>query len=245
MYRLHKKMVTMSGQEELSAVPSWVIAPEDQELLGEACALGIPAVLLSSKTGTLSFVRTRKQYVASSSHAQTAAYWKQVLSLISHVEGGAYREMYRSPLALPHSVISAHGHKGVRAVSTSIYFLLEFGEFSAFHRIASDEMWHFYDGNTLCIYEIKPTGELIKHLLGKDVEAGAQLQIVVSANSWFASRVESNTEGASFDDNSKLFALVGCTVSPGFDFEDFELATRPELQKAFPAHHLLIEELTR
>jgi Uncharacterized conserved protein len=124
---------------------------------------------------------------------------------------------------------------GPRAASTGIYFLLEDGEFSAFHRIASDEMWHFYDGVTLHIYEIKPNGTLHVHRLGRDITQGEQLQLVIPGGSWFASSVE-ETGG---------FALVGCTVAPGFDFADFELAERAALSQLFPQHAGLIGMLTR
>ena len=135
---------------------------------------------------------------------------------------------------MPLSALSPN-HKGNRSASTSIYFLLEYGEFSAFHRIASDELWHFYDGNTLYIYEIKENGELIKHLLGRDLENCEALQILIPAGSWFASRVE--VAGG--------FALCGCTVAPGFDFADFELADRVILQEQFPQHVQLIASLSK
>lgn len=164
----------------------------------------------------------------------SASYWKEKLQLISHIEGGAFREVYRSPLVLPKSALNPE-HKGDRSASTSIYFLLEYGEFSAFHRIASDELWHFYDGTALCIYEIKENGELIKHLLGRNIENGETLQILIPAGSWFASRVE--IPGG--------FALCGCTVAPGFDFADFELADRKKLQEQFPQHSQLIASLSK
>lgn len=117
----------------------------------------------------------------------TAAYWRETLQLTQHVEGGSFRETYRAPLVLQQPA-------GPRAASTGIYFLLEDGEFSAFHRIASDEMWHFYDGVTLHIYEIKPDGTLHVHRLGRDHAQGEQLQLVIPAGSWFASSVEETGE---------------------------------------------------
>lgn len=164
----------------------------------------------------------------------TAAYWREALQLTRHVEGGSFRETYRAPLTITGDALPAT-FKGARHASTAIYFLLEDGDFSAFHRIAADELWHFYDGNTLYIYEIKPDGSLHVHRLGRDLAQGEQLQLAIPAGSWFASSVE-ETEG---------FALVGCTVAPGFDFADFELAGREELSKAFPQHAGLISLLTR
>lgn len=163
---------------------------------------------------------------------KTAAYWIEKLGLTQHIEGGAFREVYRSVHLLPQNVLSPQ-HHGARAASTSIYFLLQQGEFSAFHRIASDEIWHFYDGDILSIYEIDTNGILRTHFLGRDIDHGAALQIVIPAGSWFASRVEAGQ-----------YALCGCTVAPGFDFEDFELANKGQLQQQFPVYSSLIEELT-
>lgn len=165
---------------------------------------------------------------------RTAAYWINALQLEQHVEGGAFRETYRAPLDLPQQVLPpAFG--GNRQASTAIYFLLQAGDFSAFHRIAADEMWHFYAGDTLHIYEITTAGVLRTHLLGNDIERGAAFQALIPAGSWFASRVEGPGQ----------YALVGCTVAPGFDFVDFELAERTILTAAFPAHATLISALTR
>ncbi|UYQ93648.1 cupin domain-containing protein [Chitinophaga horti] len=163
----------------------------------------------------------------------TAAYWINTLQLQKHVEGGAFRETYRAPLTLPQQVLPGT-FKGDRNAATAIYFLLEKGDFSAFHRIAADEMWHFYAGDTLHIYEIKPDGALIIHALGQDIAGGAAFQALIPAGSWFASRVESGS-----------YALVGCTVAPGFDFADFELAERAALSDEYPQHQQLVVELTR
>lgn len=179
----------------------------------------------------LYFVLT-KPYRLEVMNKRTASYWKNRLELTQHVEGGAFKEVYRSQDVLRQNVLSKE-HNGDRNISTAIYFLLTFGDFSAFHRIASDELWHHYDGDTLHVYEITLNGELITHKLGKDEDA--QPQLIIPAGSWFASRVE--TEGG--------FTLCGCTVAPGFDFEDFELADRELLQKEFPTHASLIEQLTR
>jgi len=162
-----------------------------------------------------------------------AAYWIEKLQLTRHIEGGAFREVYRSSLSIGHQCLPAT-FKGDRNASTSIYFLLAHGEFSAFHRIASDECWHFYSGDRLHIYEILPSGELITHRLGSDIENGESFQTMVRAGSWFAS-VPAGSE----------YALVGCTVTPGFDFADFELADREGLSRQYPQHASLISALTR
>ena len=108
-------------------------------------------------------------------------------------------------------------------------------EFSAFHRIAADEVWHFYAGSALIVTIIDAAGELSELHLGPDPEAGETFQGVAPAECWFASRLKEQTG----------FALVGCTVAPGFDFEDFELPRRSELVREYPQHQQLIEELTR
>jgi hypothetical protein len=127
------------------------------------------------------------------------------------------------------------GFSGARAVSTAIYFLLEGKNFSAFHRLRSDEIWHFYAGETLVVHVIHPDGKYSRILLGCDPEAGQVLQAVVPAGCWFASHVA----------DWKSFAVVGCTVAPGFDFEDFEVGKREELLSLYPQHRELIERLTR
>jgi predicted cupin superfamily sugar epimerase len=122
-----------------------------------------------------------------------------------------------------------------RNVCTAIYFLLEAGNFSAFHRIQSDEIWHFYAGQALEVLELLPDGQLCCTRLGSDILRGEIPQYVVPADTWFASRV---AEGGTF-------SLVGCTVAPGFDFADFRLARREELLEIFPQHRQVITELTR
>jgi hypothetical protein len=164
----------------------------------------------------------------------SAADWIKNLSLAPHPEGGNYRVTYASEIVIPHSALPAQ-FRGPRPVSTAIYFLLDAADFSAFHRIQSDELWHFYSGSALVIHVIDPSGGYSEIQLGKRVEAGEVFQAVVKAGSWFASRAKDPT----------TFALVGCTVAPGFNFEDFELAKRAELQHTYPQHSALIAQLTR
>jgi uncharacterized protein len=147
-------------------------------------------------------------------------YWIEHLGLGPHPEGGYYRVTYKSELMIAN-----------RSASTAIYFLLHGSDFSAFHRIASDELWHFYAGSALVVYVIDPDGSYSELHLGHD----GVFQGVVRAGCWFASRLKGDAS----------FALVGCTVAPGFDFADFELAARSELVRAYPQHQHLIEELTR
>jgi predicted cupin superfamily sugar epimerase len=164
----------------------------------------------------------------------SAAYWIKKLELSRHIEGGSFREVYRSAMQVPRKSLPIL-FQGQRNISTSIYFLLESGQFSAFHRIASDELWHFYFGDPLLIYEINHSGILTTHRLGPDAEKGEVFQTVVQAGSWFASVPAEDS----------AYSLVGCTVSPGFDFADFELAEREILTRRYPRYAELITALTR
>jgi predicted cupin superfamily sugar epimerase len=149
----------------------------------------------------------------------------EAIGMAPHPEGGYYRETFRSSA-------SVTTHDGtVRSAATSIYFLLTAESFSAFHRIASDETWHFYRGDPLTIEIIAPNGTHESRILG----TGEAFQTTVSARAYFASHV----------DRANGYALVGCDVAPGFEFEDFELAVRSELAAEYPAHAELIERFTR
>lgn len=163
-----------------------------------------------------------------------AKHWIEKLQLEPHPEGGYFRQTYRSGVMIAREAMPP-GFGGARAASTAIYFLLEDENFSAFHRLRSDEMWHFYAGSPLVVEVIEPAGTRSTILLGDGPDAGHVFQAVVRAGRWFASHVA--------DWNG--WALVGCTVSPGFDFEDFEMAKREELVRQLPQHRELIERLTR
>jgi predicted cupin superfamily sugar epimerase len=165
---------------------------------------------------------------------RNARYFIDKLRLQPHPEGGYFRQTYRSEVVIAREALPA-GFSGSRAASTAIYFLLEGENFSAFHRLRSDEVWHFYAGEPLLVHVIEPGGEYFRILLGHEPEAGQVLQAVVRAGCWFASHVA----------DWKSFALVGCTVAPGFDFEDFEMGKREELAALYPRHRQVIERLTR
>lgn len=163
-----------------------------------------------------------------------ADYWIRQLALEPHPEGGYYRQTYRADMVLPKHGLPLQ-FPGSRPASTAIYFLLAEKNFSAFHRLRSDELWHFYIGEALRVHIIEPDGRYSQIQLGNHPEAGETLQAVVRAGCWFASQVA----------DGKSFALVGCTVAPGFDFEDFELAKRDELAHTYPQHRQLIDQWTR
>lgn len=158
----------------------------------------------------------------------------ETLRLQPHPEGGFFREVYRSAGIIPAQSLSVD-YGGARSISTSIYFLLPGDTFSAFHRLRSDEVWHFYLGDPITLHLIHPDGRHEKILVGPDVEHDEQLQVVIPAGAWFAARVE-KPEG---------WALIGCTVAPGFDFADFELADRSTLVARFPEHATMITSFTR
>jgi predicted cupin superfamily sugar epimerase len=170
-----------------------------------------------------------------STRAAEVRRWVEALGLEPHPEGGFFRETYRAPLVLPREAIG-EGFGGARACSTAIYFLITAGNFSALHRIASDEAWHFHAGGALEIVTIAEDGTRHDLHLGLDVARGERPQHVVPAGAWFGSRLRHDDDG---------YALVSCTVAPGFDFADFELATRDALVARFPQHAGIIGALTR
>jgi len=187
-----------------------------------------------------------------------AAYWIRHLELAPHPEGGCYRQTYRSDLVLSKSALPAE-FSGPRAASTAIYFLLDENSFSAFHRLRSDEIWHFYLGSLLLIHIIDASGRYSEIRLGADPEAGAVFQTTVKAGCWFASQLASRADALLRSQNRPAtyhelatpsnpldpFALVGCTVAPGFDFDDFELTKRADLLQLYPQHAQPIVALTR
>lgn len=155
------------------------------------------------------------------------------LRLSRHPEGGWFRESYRSSESIPREGLP-HVFGGSRSVCTGIYFLLQRGEMSALHRIKSDELWHFYAGTGLTIHVITRSGEHLELKLGRDLDAGESFQALAPAGCWFGAEVTGAGE----------YALVGCTVAPGFDFADFEMGDRGGLLRDFPDLEELIVRLT-
>jgi predicted cupin superfamily sugar epimerase len=148
---------------------------------------------------------------------------------VRHPEGGHYRETFRAP-ALPFELPG----RGARSASTAVYFLLEGGDFSAFHRVRSDEVWHHYAGVPVELHTLDAERGHERVVLGADIARGERPQHVVLAGVCQAARL--TVPG---------FALCGCTVAPGFDFADFDLPPRAELASEFPPHAELIKLLTR
>ena len=155
------------------------------------------------------------------------------LELVRHPEGGWFRETYRSSETVPARALPER-FGGDRPFSTAIYYLLESGDISVLHRIKSDEVWHFYAGSALQIHCLWPDGSYQELRLGTNPAAGEQFQVVVPAGCWFGAELA--PEG---------FALVGCTVAPGFVFADFEMAQAGHLCDRYPQHAELIMRMTR
>lgn len=163
----------------------------------------------------------------------TADYFVENLKMISHPEGGFYKETFVSGENISARNLNTE-FEGVRKLWTSIYFLLRDGEVSNFHRLKSDEMWYYHSGSPLTIYMISPDGTLITEQLGLNIEKGEKPQILVPKDYIFGSAM--NNEG---------YALVGCMVSPGFEFKDFELFERNFLLEKYPEHKEIILKLTK
>ena len=153
------------------------------------------------------------------------------LGLIPHPERGFYRETYRAS-----ADVHSDRHGGNRSASTAIYFLVTADQPSTFlHRLKSDEVFHLYDGGPLEILRLFPDGRWDVAVLGTNFSAGERPQIVVPAGTWFGTELRA---GASH-------CLVGCTVAPGFEFADFELAQGPELEAQYPAAAERIRRMSR
>ncbi len=149
------------------------------------------------------------------------------LQLQPHIEGGFYRETYRSK----ESINNAHGQE--RHLSTLIYFLLPSGRYSKFHKIASDEIWLYQQGAPVAIHLLLEDGTHKIEVLGQDISNGQQLQVIIPAGTLFGAEVV----------GENTFALSACMVSPGFDFADFQLLEKDELIKMFPQHTSIINHL--
>lgn len=153
------------------------------------------------------------------------------LGLEPHPERGYYRETYRAS-----STVESPAHRGSRLASTAIYFLVTAQEPATFlHRLVSDEIFHLYDGGPLEILRLFPDGRWDVAVLGMNLDAGERPQIVIPAGTWFGTELRAGAP----------HCLVGCTVAPGFEFSDFELAQGPELEHRYPAVADRIRRMSR
>lgn len=169
----------------------------------------------------------------------TAEEYIKMLNLNKHIEGGCFVDFYKSSTkVIPVSRENLKDSELVhRSAASSIYFLLEKQDFSAWHCLKSDEIWHYYDGlSPVDIHVIDSKGCLKTHVLGHPERVeGASFQVVIQAGNWFAAEVR----------DKMTFALVGCTVSPGFEYKDFELADRKKMISKYPQHQNIIRKWTR
>ena len=160
---------------------------------------------------------------------------KSLLNLVPlSIEGGYFVETYRSTETISQECL--HGrYSGPRSVGTAIYYLLEPGTFSKIHRVASDEIFHFYLGDPVEMLQLWPDGSGKRVLIGTDIESGMAPQEVVPHGVWQGARLVAGGK----------FALLGCTVSPGFEYADYESGSRNHLCEAYPAYREMILGLTR
>lgn len=150
-----------------------------------------------------------------------------------HIEGGLYVRSYQSQMEVLCKGAGKYNNEA-RWAGTAIYYLLQAGEASAWHALTSDEIWHYYKGSTVRLYMIDETGNLTTHLLGDAmVNDEAQFQVIVPGHTWMSAVMT--------DEGEDAYAMMGCTVSPGFDFKDYKLADKAELIKKFPQHEELIQ----
>ena len=164
----------------------------------------------------------------------TAKEYINALELLPHPEGGYYKEIYRAEGIISQPNLPMR-YNGGRSYSTTIYYLLESHDFSSLHRLASDEQWFHIDGSALTIHSISPDGLYTQYHIGKNLENGEAPHAVVPHGCWFGGTLR----------KPDSFSLVGCVVAPGFHFDDFELASRNDLQMKYPGYNAIIEQLTR
>lgn len=169
------------------------------------------------------------------------------LELEKHIsEGGYFKESYRSPCMISNNGFhnKKQGHEiseetpypeKIRPASTLIYYLLVGNQYSAIHRVQSDEIWHFYLGSPVTIHLINEDRISPRIQLGNNLENDENIHYIVKKDTWFCAEINNKTS----------FALMGCTVSPGFDFEDFELGNKDKLILQYPQHKDLIERFTK
>lgn len=162
----------------------------------------------------------------------TAKRWIDALHLRRHPEGGWYREVYRAEETVSRQSLPGR-FTGDRCFSTAIYYLLQASDISAFHRLRQDEVWHFFDGTGISLHIIDAAGHYSTVKLGRRLDAGEHPMAVMTAGWLFGATVD-----------GKGYALAGCTVAPGFEFEDFDMPTRTALLERYPRHREIIERLT-
>lgn len=162
-----------------------------------------------------------------------ADFWIRTLNLESHPEGGYFREIFRSEEYI-HQEHLPPRYNGHRNFLTAIYYLLKSGQCSRFHRLQSDEVWHYCTGSPLRLYIIHKNRELESVELGSDPCQNQLFQFIVPKESWLGAQVT--------EENS--YSLISCIMAPGFDYQDFELGCSISLMDKFPEHKEIIRYLT-
>lgn len=150
-------------------------------------------------------------------------------------EGGYFRETYRSNIASLSPQLFGINSVNPRTISTAIYYLVVPDSFSALHKVKSDEIFHFYGGDPVEMVQIDDQGNLQRFTIGNDIVNGEQPQVVVPRGVWQALRLKSGGK----------WSLMGTTVAPGFEFEDFELGDRETMIREFPQHREDITNFSR
>ena len=163
---------------------------------------------------------------------QDPQYYISKLGLEPHPEGGYFKRTFASQEQITDQELTVH-FEGKRMLYTSIYFLLTSNDVSHFHRLQSDELWYYHAGSPLSVHMIDENGEYTEHKLGLDLENGEVPQVLVPKNTIFGSSVK----------DRETFSLVGCMVSPGFEYQDFELFTQEELLLKYPEHKEIIVKI--
>lgn len=157
------------------------------------------------------------------------------LNLQAHPEGGYFAQFYKSNDLIKPCDKNRYQDEN-RSAGTSIYYLLNQHDFSAWHKLKSDEIWHYYKGSAVKLYVINAEGKLSMNILGDPFMAeNASFQVLIKAGDWFAAE----------NIDKSTYSLVGCTVSPGFEYNDFHLANRKDLVAEFPQHEKIINQFTR
>jgi predicted cupin superfamily sugar epimerase len=156
------------------------------------------------------------------------------LDLEPHPEGGYFkRQYYSEEYVLKDSLPERYSH--LRHFYSSIYYLLGPGDFSAFHRLKSDEIWHFFEGDSISIHFLNPDGTYSLHHMGINLAKGECYQLLIPHGTWFAAQPV-NVTG---------YTLIGCTVIPAFDYEDFEIGDFNDLSTLYPQHTVLVRRFCR
>jgi predicted cupin superfamily sugar epimerase len=163
--------------------------------------------------------------------SNTSSFWIQHLGLTPHPEGGYFKEVYRNENLISDVELS-RTYSGKRNLATSIYFMLESGQVSKLHRLQSDEIWYFHHGAPIKVHVFDD--QYSTYILGTNYQLNQLLQLIIPAGAIFGAEVI----------GTKTFSILGCMVSPGFHFDDFELISFQEMKTLFPTYKSIIEKLT-